>query len=338
MPHDEFSLIRFLTEQQTDGAAAADVEVGIGDDAAVMRWGGGRLVMTCDTMVEHVHFNARTMPMAAVGWKALASTISDLAAMGAEAKFVTVALIVPPSFDPQALRSLYEGLYACAQQYGVAVVGGDTVSTRSDLAVSVTAVGCLPPDESPLLRAQAQAGDIVFVSGYPGCSGAGLHLLLTDPDRQTDFPALCAAHQRPQPQLTLGRMFAQGGLVHSLNDISDGLASEAWELAEASNIGITLVSSKLPIHPELRTYCERSGLEAAEFVLSGGEDYELVGTCAQADWPALQAQAAAAGLLLTAVGTASDSFAGVQWQEKPDGVAKRLAKKGYNHFGNGSTV
>lgn len=355
--YDEFSLIRMLTEgREANGGeqvpdrpgladvgtnvADKDVLVGIGDDAAVMRWTDGeRLVMTCDAMVERVHFHKRTMSAHAVGYKALAGTISDLAAMGATGKFATVTLVVPREYSAEWLRECYDGLYACAQRYGIALVGGDTVATETDLVISVNAVGGLPAGEQALTRGRARPGDAVFVTGYPGLSGAGLHGLLArlkgtsaDQKASADERMLVEAHQYPQPQMLAGRLFAVSGLVRALNDVSDGVASEAWEIIEASaGCGMVLEEAWLPIHPVMASYGERVGVNPLDWFLFGGEDYQLLGTVGEADWAELARLCAQQSIQIAKIGAVTDQ-AGVVNVRAPDGSLRPLAKRGYNHF------
>lgn len=342
MAHDEFSLIRYLTEKLTDSAELSnDVLVGIGDDAAVMRWPAtSALVMSCDTMVEHVHFSVQTSRPYEIGYKAMASTISDIAAMGAIPKFVTVSLVLPAHAEPEWLRTMYDGLSMCANKYGVTIVGGDTVSTKGDLAVSLTAVGMLPNGQSALLRSAAQTGDIVFLTNTTGRSAAGLHYLLhhtfiqDDKQSSSAISTLIQEHMAPEPQVTAGELFGTCGLVHALNDVSDGLASESWEIAEASQKGLLLHQHNLPLDEALCRYAESVNLNPLDWVLYGGEDYQLVGTVASANWLSFHSLCEQAGISISAIGEVTDTFVGVQLLS-PTGVRLPIQKKGYNHFASG---
>lgn len=312
---DEFGLIRLLTggrtrPHHTDRADPEDgVVVGIGDDAAVLDGRSGfQWVVTCDTMVRDIHFKPETMTYEAIGYKAMASNISDLAAMGATPRFAVVALSVPAAMETELLRELYDGLYACAARYGVAVVGGDTTSCPRDMTVSVTAIGEVETGRA-LLRSGARPGDAVFVTGPLGLSAAGLHLLLAAGRSAYDTAELpegrrqlVQAHQFPQPQAEAGRLLVRSGLGRSLNDVSDGLASEAWELAEASGCVIELDEALLPVEPALADYAGQTGLDPLELMLYGGEDYSLTGTVRGEDAEALQALFAGEGLNLHVVG------------------------------------
>jgi thiamine-monophosphate kinase len=343
MSYDEFSLIRTLTErgQTPETMPSADVLVGIGDDAALMKWTDDcHMIMTCDTMVEHIHFASHTMSAHAVGYKALASTISDIAAMGGTPKFVTISLVIPRHQSQTWLSECYDGLYDCAARFGVSIVGGDTVATNGDLSISVTAVGAIANTRKPLTRAAAQVGDLVFVTDCVGLSTAGLDALQhrskpnSDAEREW-LDQLIRAHQYPQPQIKAGQIMASVDGVHALNDISDGLASEAWEIVEASQIGMDLISENLPIHPALAWYASERAAELLGWMLYGGEDYQLVGTVAPADWPELKRRCAAEGIDLYVIGTMSDVHQSVKMTDG-NGSTQIIEKKGYNHFADGA--
>lgn len=345
---DEFGLIRLLTSGR--GAAASlkpgsasggsGVAVGIGDDAAVLDGSAGfQWVVTCDTMVRDIHFKPETMTWNAIGHKALASNISDLAAMGALPRFALVAISIPADVSEAALVELYDGLYGCAEQYGVAIVGGDTTSCPRDMTVTVTAIGQVEEGKA-VLRSGARTGDAVFLTGPLGLSAAGLKLLLKRGGSAYDTEGLTAAehrlaeaHQRPLPQVEAGRRLVQSGKVHSLNDISDGLASEAWELAESSGCVLVLEEEKLPLDPDLADYAAETKLNPVDLMLYGGEDYQLVGTAGEESMEELAALFLQAGIPFYRIGSVREAkeAPGVELRGT-DGNVIALAKRGYNHF------
>lgn len=341
---DEFALIDLLTQsgQSTLWQRERGVSVGVGDDAAVAGFSPGySLVMACDTMVENIHFASWSMNDEDIGYKAMASNISDMAAMGAMPRYALVALCVPQGTDEGRLQRIYAGLYECASAYEVAVVGGDTTAGRDAIVISVTIIGEVEAGRA-LLRSHAKTGDAVFVTGALGGSAAGLALLLhaqrftgrDDAEAMLQAPelqALVRAHQRPAPQVAAGRVLLRTGLGRALNDISDGIASEAAEIAEASRVGLAIEEQRLP---------RPAGLDAAgllldtpplEWMLYGGEDYQLLGTVAKEHVPLLQAAFADSGLQLYVIGHATDDFAGVRLL-RADGTMEPLEKRGYNHF------
>jgi thiamine-monophosphate kinase len=341
MHMDEFALIRRLTAGKPGAGEALrpGIVVGVGDDAAVVKPVPGRqMVLTCDTMVETVHFLPWTMRDEDTGWKAMASNISDLAAMGAEPQYALAAISVPRGFPQERVERLYEGLYACAEKYGVALIGGDTTSSPQHLVVTVTAVGSVE-DGRKLLRSGARLGDAVFVTGPLGRSAAGLEYLLRrnlpaaeSAPGDEPYAELIAAHQRPEPQVAAGRVLALSvGLAHAANDVSDGLASEAWEIAEASNVRIVLDARSLPVADALGKFARSAGKDPLEYILYGGEDYQLVGTASKDGVEALLAALRRAGCAPAIVGEVREGTPGVDLID-PDGRTASIGKRGYNHF------
>lgn len=329
---DEFAIIRRLTggRKGTEGERGASIAVGIGDDAAVVTpTPGMQTVLTCDMMVEVVDFLPWTMDDESIGWKAMAQNISDVAAMGAEPRYALAALSAPRGFPVDRLERLYAGLYACADAYGVAVIGGDMSSAPERVSVTVTAVGEVEAGRA-LLRSGARPGDVVFVTGPLGLSAAGLHWLLRRESAGGEaWAPLIAAHRRPRPRVAAGRALL--GLATSLNDVSDGLASEAAELAAASGARIELQASALPIDEALAAYAASVGRDPLEFLLEGGEDYELVGTAPAARTDELLAALVAAGAAPAIVGVVRDGQPGVDLV-RPDGTMQPLNARGYVHF------
>jgi thiamine-monophosphate kinase len=337
---DEFGLIRLLNGNRQAAALQASngVVTGIGDDAAVLSVSpGSSLVVSCDTMVEDIHFTRMTMKHADAGYKAMASAVSDIAAMGARPRFALVSLSAPKRFEPGDLKELYDGLYECAGEYNVMVVGGDTTSAPDKLTVTVTVLGEVEAGRA-LLRSAARPGDIVFVTGFLGRSAAGLDYLLSrrqDAKDLLDVPSLLRglihAHQRPSAQVEAGLLLQETGLCHALNDISDGLAGEAWEIAEASGCSIVLHEERFPVEAALRSYAETVERNPVDWILFGGEDYELVGTVAAKDEQALREAFESRGLHFFTVGEAAAGKPGVQLV-RLDGSRETVPKNSYNHF------
>ncbi|MFD0671354.1 thiamine-phosphate kinase [Cohnella sp. GCM10027633] len=341
-PLDEFGLIRVWTEGRQSSAflASAGVTVGIGDDAAVVSANPGvEWVLAVDTMVEEVHFKPETMEDADIGYKALAANVSDIAAMGGVPMHALVSVSVPPSWDAGRMERLYEGLYACAAKYGIAIVGGDTTSSPAHLVVAVTVVGCVEAGRA-IRRGGAKPGQIVFLTGPTGLSAGGLHGMLSRAQALRDGSRrvppsppqrLVDAHRRPQPSVQAGRLLLGSALATSLNDVSDGLASEAWEIAEASAVRLSLRETNLPLSGELAGYAALCGVSPLEWVLYGGEDYVLLGTADPDKEVALRESFREAGLPLFVIGVVEAGAPGLEL-ETAGGKRKPLAKRGYNHF------
>ncbi|MDB5052194.1 MAG: thiamine-phosphate kinase [Bacilli bacterium] len=341
---DEFALIRRLTQPHQSDALQKilGVVVGIGDDAAVVEvTPGAQMVVSCDTMVQDIHFNQKTMCMTDVGFKAMAAAVSDLAAMGAIPRYALISLTVPRDSDFGSLQELYDGLYECAGKYGVALIGGDTTSSKlGGWVVSVTVTGEIEAGKS-LLRSSAKPGDAVFVTGALGSSAAGLDFLLsvlpledmlnaTESSRQA-IEHFMEVHRRPLPQVRAGRTLLECGGCHALNDISDGLASEAWEIAEASECGLLLYEEQIPLAPDLRWYAESRGKAVMDWVLYGGEDYQLVGTISQSQVDLVQKAFKRRQLSLHIIGEVRSDLAGV-FLRNDKGLTEEVPKQGYNHF------
>ncbi|EJY54861.1 thiamine-monophosphate kinase [Alicyclobacillus hesperidum URH17-3-68] len=321
---DEFALIRALLERLP--APRPDVVVASGDDAAVVTPPRGQLVLTTDALVEGVHFLESTITRHNLGYKSLAVSISDIAAMGGEPLWATVTLAVSPSWREGELAELYDGLAEACSEFGCSVVGGDVVSTPGPFTVSIALVG---KAERPILRSGARPGDILFVTGWLGGSAAGLDVLQgkhsASPVTQA---ALARCHQRPTPRIGLGLAAARAG-VSALNDVSDGLASELNEIATASGVRCVIAENQLPIRPEVKEHARFAGRSAVDYALYGGEDYELVGAAPREAFARLLAAANLYNVPVTAIGRCEDG----------DGVVMRTADglevveaKGYNHF------
>ncbi|MFC5405048.1 thiamine-phosphate kinase [Cohnella soli] len=339
-PLDEFARIRSWTEHRQPKALLekAGVSLGIGDDAAVIDGAPGmQWLLSADAMVERVHFLDETMEEADIGYKALAANVSDIAAMGGLPKHALISVCAPPAWNAMRIGRLYDGLYACANKYGVAVVGGDTTSAPEHLVISVTLVGVVEAGRA-IKRSGAKPGHIVFLTGPTGLSAAGLHGLLMQsrgaPNVGTLPARLVQAHRRPAPSVKAGRLLLETSWGESLNDVSDGLASEAWEIAEASGAKLVLRESALPISGELASFASAQGKRALDWILYGGEDYVLLGTADGNRQVALQALFREEGLPFFVIGEVEEGTPGVML-ETAFGVRKPLGKGGYNHFPEG---
>jgi thiamine-monophosphate kinase len=266
----EFELIAEL--QRRFAKPSPGVEVGIGDDAAVVAAGGGmRWVLTTDALVEGVHFERRFGSPRQLGHKALAVNLSDLAAMGAEPRHALVALSVPEDINRDFIGALFDGLDGLAREHRVSVVGGN-ISRSPVLTITVTAVGSVAGPA--MLRSCGSPGDRLVVTGHIGSAALGLELLKGGRDpADDDESALISRHLEPTPRVAAGqalRLMATAGI-----DISDGLAQDAAHLAEASRCGAKINVDDLPLSPAYDRLTEQLDDRWAP-ALSGGEDYELL--------------------------------------------------------------
>jgi thiamine-monophosphate kinase len=298
------------------------VEVGIGDDAAVLvPTPGRRLVVTTDVLVEGHHFTAALSEPADWGWKAVAVNCSDVAAMGGLPRWLVLALTVPEATPAGRLDQVYAGIQEACRAFTVALVGGDT-SRGPALSLAVTAVG---EAERVATRAGAKPGDRLALSGPLGAPAAGLALLQRGDAAAAEllaaFPTLAAAHRRPCPDLGAGPRLAGGG-VTAMIDVSDGLAGDATHLAEASGTGLEIDERLVPLAAGVRETAELLRRDPVVLALGGGEDFVLA--------VALPAEVDPAGLGLVECG----SFTATPYRRvrlTPTGPAP-LAGLAFDHF------
>lgn len=300
-----------------------NVVVGIGDDGAVYTTTTGwQQVAVIDTMVQNSHFIiGQTATWHDVGFKAVASNLSDIAAMGAVPTHIVLSTALAPQMEVDDVVEMYRGIKDICRAYEVNILGGDTVMSKEGVVITVAAFGEIEAGKA-LLRSGAQAGDVIAVSHTIGDSAGGLDVLLAGQD---GYEALKKAHQYPEPQISLGRLLVQHH-CHSLNDISDGLASESNEIAKASGVELVIDRDKVPTSDGLKAWAASSGKDIWKFVFNGGEDYELVFTMAPADFQALQADYPA----VTAIGTVRPGPGRVLLRH--DGGEQVLPPTGWTHF------
>ncbi|WP_420455462.1 thiamine-phosphate kinase [Rubrivirga sp.] len=343
----EFGLIDRMEAALGDAASARDLIAGIGDDAAVYRVGsagsdGPRRVhvVTTDALVEGVHFDRTYVPLRALGWKAIATSVSDVAAMNARPRFATVALGLPNNLSVEGAETLYAGIAQACERYGLAVVGGD-VTASARLTVTVTVIG-EADEEAVVYRRGARPGDLLCVTGDLGSAAAGLQVLFSGKETmEADAEGDGAATSQPDliefayvverqlmPQARMDRVeaWAQAGVRPSaLIDVSDGLASEAHHLSQAGTVGAVIDGGLLPVHVQTALAAQRFDQRPEAFVLYGGEDYELLFTLPEADAPKLAADTYAV------VGQIVEPDEGVVLR-LPDGNRVPLRAGGYRHY------
>jgi thiamine-monophosphate kinase len=235
---------------------------------------GHRLVVTTDVLVEGLDFTAELSEPEDWGWKAVVANLSDLAAMGAEARWLVLALTVPGPTPVPTLERVYAGVGEACRTFGVALVGGD-VSAGPALSLAVTALG---EAERPVLRSGARPGDRLCVTGPLGAAAAGLALLRRGDGAAAEllgrFPGLAFAHRRPTPALAMGLALTRAGAT-AMIDVSDGLAGDALHLAEASGVGVEIHDATVPLAPGVPEAAALLGLDPLELALGGGEDFVL---------------------------------------------------------------
>jgi thiamine-monophosphate kinase len=258
--------------------------VGPGDDAAVIEPVRGALdVVTTDAQLEGVHFDRRFVPPDAIGHRALAVNLSDLAAMGARPRAALLSLALPDSLEIGEFDRIVDGLLALAGRHGVVLIGGNITRTSGPMVLDVTAIGSVHRRRI-LTRAGARPGDEVYVTGTLGEGACGL-LRLRDAVNGAAGTGSIEEEQerstwylRPDPRIRAGVLLAGNRVATSCMDLSDGLADGVRQIAQASSVGITMNAPDIPITAESREWLSRSGRDPLEVALRGGDDFELVFT------------------------------------------------------------
>ena len=279
------------------------VAVGLGDDAAVIVPERNALeVVTTDALVEGVHFDRAFTPPAAIGHRALAVNLSDLAAMGASPRAALLSLVLPPGLPLADFEAMVDGFMALAAAHGVALIGGNITRSPGPLIVDVTAMGTVRP-RRVLTRSGARPGDEVWVSGDIGSAAAGLQSLSAGA-REGDRMAACeAAFLEPQPRVRLGTLLGRNRAASSCVDLSDGLADGLHQLAGASGMGLEVESAAVPVTAAARSWFEARGLDPVTAAITGGDDYELLFTVRPKGRSRFEtARRQARGLRLTKIG------------------------------------
>lgn len=316
----EFALIDRIRARTT---GRGDVVLGIGDDAALLQpRAGAQLVVTADTLNSGVHFPAETPP-ADIGWKTLAVNLSDLASMGAQPAWCTLALSLP-SADADWIDAFADGFFALADSSGIVLIGGDT--TRGPLSLSVTAMGQVDTGLA-LRRDAARVGDDIWVSGTLGDAAIALRawqsgtLDVRQPAEDAAIEFLRQRLARPTPRVALGCALA--GIAHAAVDISDGLLADLGHICTRSGVGAHIDPTVLPLSAAARA---RVGdASAREAALRGGDDYELCFTAAPSQHDAVRALSERLSLPLTRVGT-------IMAGQGVHGAGSEPHAPGYEHF------
>lgn len=331
----EFGLIDRM-QAVLDVPSPDDLLMGIGDDAAVYRIGGGRVhVVTTDALIEGVHFDRAFTPLPYLGTKALAVNVSDVVAMNATPRYATLALGLTAGMSVEMVEDCYRGIRQACAQYGVVLVGGDTTAARQ-LTLAVTLIG--EADEAAIVyRRGARPGDLLCVTGDLGAAYAGLKVLLDQREQlrtqgeafTPDFTGTRYVIERqltPVARLATIRDWAARGVrPRALIDISDGLASEVHHLCQQSGCGARVRIEALPIELETRMVADLFDDEVETYALFGGEDYELLFALDPDDIDRLDPDT------FTVLGQFTLPETGVQAQ-LPDGTLLPLDAGGYQHF------
>ena len=316
---DEFALIRRFFDRPLQDSS---VRLGIGDDGAVFAPDPGReLISVIDTIVAGIHYPVHLPPFD-VGYRAVAINLSDIAAMGARPRWMSLALSQPKA-DTAWLSLFAEGLFTAASEFGVSLIGGDT--TRGETTVvSVTLLGDVDPD-AVITRSGAAPGDSIFVTGTPGDAAAGLSLLRAGSDQTGESEYLIGRFVRPTARVSLGSSIAT--LASAAIDLSDGLYADLQKLVSASDVGAELDATQIPLSKEMLSKFDVD--RAVEFALAGGDDYELCFTAPDVNAAEIHAAAKEHRVPTTRIGRVLETPGIVCIR---DGAPFEFAHPGYRHF------
>lgn len=317
--------------QQRLAPPPAWVLVGIGDDAAVVEPERNRVeVLTVDALVDGVHFDRAFVPPDAIGHRALAVNLSDLASMGAAPRLALLSMALPSTLPLADFDAIAGGFAALAARHRVHLAGGNLTRTPGPLTLDVTLVGTVKRRQA-LTRVGARAGDEIYVSGTVGAAAAGLLSL-----RTTVCPSFAAVNVStaerylyPEPRLRLGTLLSRNRAATACIDLSDGLADGAHQIARASGVGVAIDAAALPIDEAARSQFDALGRDPVTAAITSGDDYELLFTVRPRTRHRLRTVIRHAGTALTRIGVCTERRDVVLLRnETPEPIAR-----GYSHFG-----
>ena len=313
---------------------------GVGDDAAVINFGEKSILFSTDILTEGIHFNLMYVPLKHLGYKSVIVNLSDIYAMNAIPRQITVSLALSAKFSVEAIEELYSGIYLACEKYGVDLVGGDVASSLTGLTISISVIGEAEEEEDIVFRSGAKPGDILCVSGDLGGAYMGLQLLerenevfKVDKNMQPLFEGYDYILQRqlkPEARADITAAFKKLGIKPtSMIDISDGLSSEILHLCKNSRVGCRLNEEAIPMDHQTKKMAEELKINPLVAALNGGEDYELLFTLSEKDSEKIKNDPD-----FTIIGKITDSSGGASLITTGGGSVP-LKAQGWNH-GNGS--
>ena len=328
----EFAIIDLFRREFPESAPG--LALGIGDDASIIDLGGGQvLAVSCDMLVEGVHFELASTSAADLGYKSLAVNLSDLAAMGAEPLLAWLMLALPEHTPGRFIEELKRGLVECARNYRVVLAGGDTCASPQGLTLGLTVAGRGRAGRL-VTRSGGRSGNVVLLGGPVGAAAAGLALLQ---GRVTlaggEARAARRALLRPRPQVELGRLLADRGRARAMIDVSDGVLQDLGHICRASGCGAVIDAEQVPLATAATSCARQLDCDAVEFALSGGEDYLLLFCLAAEDVEATRRLVRRElACEIHPIGRLDDG-PGVRLRQ--GGRTRRPAAGGYQHFHSG---
>ncbi len=330
----EFRLVELLARIAEEGQGKQSAHrqrlvIGIGDDAAAWRSDALITLATVDCLVQDVHFTLDMTTWNELGWKALAISLSDIAAMGGVPQYVIVSLGLPGDTEADDVADLYRGIIKLGNRFGVVIIGGN-VSDATIAFISTTVLGSATGQDNILTRSAARAGDRIAVTGNLGAAAAGMKMLKQKmPLGPEDSASLRQAFLRPCPRIAEGQFLAEQG-VNAAIDISDGLIADLSHLCRASRAGARIDIDRIPIHPAAKN---GFGDRSLEMALSGGEDYELLFTASTGVIDRVKTRAS---FPVTVIGEVVADKTGMVTLVDREGRPYKPAGTGWQHFAMGS--
>jgi thiamine-monophosphate kinase len=330
----EFGLIDHLT-QHFELKQPSSL-VGVGDDAAVMDFKDKKVVVSTDMLVEGVHFDLSYMPLKHLGYKSVMVNLSDIYAMNAMATQITISMAVSNRFPLEALEEFYQGVALACKMYNVDLVGGDTTSSNKGMIISVTAIGSV--DASQIVyRKGSKPNDLLVVTGDLGGAYLGLQILerekevyKVNPNSQPDlepYSYLVERQLKPEARKDMVELLEKLEVKPtSMIDISDGLSSEILHLCKHGGVGCNLFENKIPLDPSVISTCEEFKMDSTMVALGGGEDYELLFTIDQSDFPKIKGNPN-----LTVIGHMTEKSEGVHLITRAE-TKIPITAQGWNSF------
>lgn len=340
VPMNEFDFIERLRARSEANRHPSELLQGISDDAAVIRQSSGRdTLITADLLVEDIDFRRDSTPPKLLGHKALAVSLSDIAAMGGRPRWALVSIGVPKDvWNSDFVDEFYKGFFALADRYDVQLIGGDISRTSEKIVIDSIVTGECASGQA-ILRKGASVGDQLFVTGSLGGSAAGLRLIERGVHmKQNDLHAeeaesieqLLLCHQQPNPRVGWGLVLGDEGLASAMIDISDGLSSDLHHLCNESGVGALVESGRIPTNPHVTALCGRRALDPLMLALHGGEDFELLFTVRPADVARLPSRVD--GVSISCIGEIAAEAGKIQIAEKDR--LWDLQPGGFEHFGS----
>lgn len=330
----EFGLIETLTKDNP--VVQTSTIKAVGDDGAIIKNEKEVTVVSTDMLVEGIHFDLMYTPLKHLGYKSVVVNLSDIYAMNAEPKQITVSVAISSKYSLEAMKEFYEGIYTACKMYQVDLVGGDTTSSPKGMIISVTAIGQANADEI-VYRNGAKKGDIICVTGDLGASYLGLQILEREKQVYLEHPGV--QPQLEQSQYLIERQLkpeAQRGAIAyfqknnikptSMIDISDGLASEVMHLCKHSGTGAFIEEGKVPIHPDTERTALEFKMDPITCALHGGEDYELLFTIDEKDLDKIRFMPE-----VFIIGEMTDHADGVKLHTTGGNIYD-ISAQGWNHF------